>query len=93
MKRAIVYVSGSLFTLVASQPGKVIEVVSNDIPPDAELIAVSYDYFTDQFFVTLQSASLPDVPPWQQLPRLAGPVLRVSDDSDLPRPEILEKPS
>lgn len=79
MGRAQVHLSASLWQLCSPQPGQIIEILANDIPPDAELLTCSYNRHTDQFIITLASPSLPATVPWEPLPILQGPTLQVAD--------------
>lgn len=84
MGKAIVEITGELWKLCSPQPGNTIEVVSNDVPPDAELNQITYDAYYDRFQLVLSSPFFPDRIPGSslELPRLSGPVFKVTPLSD-----------
>lgn len=59
MGRAYVKIAAELWKLCGPRPGEIIEIVSNDIPPDSELESVGYDVRRDVLEVILSSPSLP----------------------------------
>ncbi len=77
MGMAIVEISASLFRLISPQPGSIIEVTSNDVPPDAKFVGVTFDGQT--FVATVRSDSIPETPAGERLPRLTGPRFSRSD--------------
>lgn len=84
MGKAIVEITGELWKLCSPQPGHTIEVLSNDVPADAELIQVVYDAYYDRFQLVLSSPSLPERVPGSslELPHLQGPVFKVTKLTD-----------
>ena len=79
MGLATVDVTEELWKLCGPQSGTIIQVVSNDVPPDAVIEGCGYNLMKAKFVITLSSPSIPDVGEDSPLPKLLGPVFRLSD--------------
>lgn len=73
-RRALFRVTWELFRGFGTPPGERVRVVSNDIPADAQIINIAYDWHRDQVVFVLESDQLAEWPDGKPLPYLCGPV-------------------
>jgi hypothetical protein len=83
-RRALLPVSIDLFLFMVAQPGKLIEVVSSDVPAGVELISFYHDWEKDRMVLVLEHDSFTATPDGASLPWLGGPELREKESCIVP---------
>lgn len=72
-------IPGDLVLMIGASPGKLLEVVSNDVPADSRVISIEYEMYSGYFVFNLSSPSLPMIPYGATIPFLDGPTFKVVD--------------
>jgi hypothetical protein len=67
-----VKISAQIWTLCGPRPGKLIEIVSNDIPSDADVVCAGYDVDEDTIVLEFKSHFIPD----DEVKWYQGPIFR-----------------
>jgi hypothetical protein len=80
----MVSISAWLLKRLLTQGNELRVFVEEGLPPDAELVNVTYEYFRDQYYVIFQSASWERVEPGHMLEQ-QDIVYRQMEDADARR--------
>lgn len=75
-RRVLLPISFELLKGIYARPGEIVQVASNDIPPDARVVNATFNVASNEVVLVLESASFPESYKGYHLMKIRGPQYR-----------------